>query len=376
MPLKGEELDELLTGWLDDRLAESERQLLERALDSEPTVRKRLDELRQLKADLQVIAKHPPCRTRGEELASRVIRAAQARAIDEDLPESHHVSKGIARQRTPAVSASRSGWKRSSAYVGYAIVAAATLLLAVNNFSYNRPDDDSSRVVQGSNGALSLDRSERPGSPDNDRPFADEPQRPTVAYVGDESFSMTYALVVDIQATKQAIEENVLSEVLERAGIDVAQPIVADTGVEQALNETRMIVQPDAPGGGETIFYFLRAAPTDLDRALQRIWADRLHFPNVGFDLAIDNPQSRLIEQIAKATGRRFAVTESFAAPLVSRDESGSVREEFPGEAKTPRYVSRTSRERGWGGSELTPQSGLNFGPRLASVLLVVRVLE
>lgn len=376
MPLEGEKLDELLTGWLDDRLAESERQLLERALESEPAARQRLDELLQLKADLQVIARRPPRRRQGSELAARVIRAAQARAIEEALPESHHVSKGLSRQMTSAFPASRSGWKRSSVYMGYAIVAAATLLLAVNTFIYNRPDENPSRVVQGSNGALSLGGTDRVVSPDIERPFVDEPQRPAVAYVGDASFSMTYALVVDIQSTKQAIEENVLGEVLERAGIGVAQPIVADTGVEQALNETRMIVQPEAPRGGKTIFYFLRAAPTDLDRALQTIWADRLNFPNVGFDLAIDNPQSRLIEQIAKATGRRFAVTESFAAPLASRDEAGSVQEAFPGEAKAPRYVSRTSRERGWGGSELAPAAGLNFGPQLASVLLVVRVLE
>jgi hypothetical protein len=180
-----------------------------------------------------------------------------------------------------------------------------------------------------------------------------------------------------VQVTKQAIREDTFGNILVAAGVQPAEPITVNPEVEGALAETRMIVQPQESARTEdTILFFMRADAKLLDAALQTIWSDKRHFPNVRLDLAIDNPQSKLIEKIARSTKNRFTTNDSFAAPIATEDATVELpggASPFPGSSSNIKYVSSKSRDRGWsgGGATLAPSSD-----EKSSVLVVLHVVE
>ncbi len=354
MPLDGEKLDELLSGFIDDRLSPSELMQIEEALSSDARARERLSQFRSQKSDLFELGQRMVAGSRLQpDFAGRVVQLVQHRAE-------------LNGNATLRVAASTTRLRRILATGVLAAAAAVLLLVALPSWMQPTPSESLPPLVQNS------------APPDSAVDAAAVPAVevvPAVEYVGemkqDERFA--FALIVDVQIQAEAMKFGVLANVLNQAGIIQAEPIQANAAVLKTLDETRMIVQPSESGAEDTIVFVIRANNDDLDQALRTIFADAGNFPNVSLNVAMD-ARASLIREILHSLGRRFTVDDSFAVALDVHAQAGppaGIPNPFPGSTKGVQYISSVKRSSGWETS--LPQTPAGS---MSTILLVVRVVD
>ena len=287
MPPVGRELDELLSGYIDGQLDDRELRVVEGTLES-PDVQKRLAELRQVGDELRLLHSTFTAPGLPADFAERVLAASRVEPV-----------------------AKKKGWQRS-VFVAAAALA-ASFLLAIYLPSLLAPP------TPGNEDALAVDSTTPPNPFGTQAPAAnDDVQGPDAVagqhYVGDDDFKITYMLVLDLGATAEAIDQQIVEKTLALNGIVVNAPALGGADFEKAMQAVRMNVQPiESPS--ESLVYFVNANLQSLDSALQALRQDTLHFPDYRFDLAFDSPLNRVGEVIAKSTGKQFAVNQPFAVP-------------------------------------------------------------
>ncbi|MCA9131974.1 MAG: hypothetical protein KDA45_02420 [Planctomycetales bacterium] len=374
MPLDGEKLDELLSGFVDAELSPAELKLFAEAVEGNASLQQRVEQLRRQRNELHGLGVQLSAPGGlPNSFADRVIAAARQQAAQSGLPPSHHVRRGgIQPTVSPAAPASLRRRRRALFAGAWAAVVAALLLLSLYI----------PQLIPG----------ERPASVSEPRMLAetqpveaiaapaavaaDADQSETQAYVGQQARGarVMYLLVVDVRMTRSALDNNVLGHVLASSGIPLARPLAASPRAQQALYDSRMIVRPGGGAPEESVLYLVHASMPAVDTALREVWRDDGNFPNVRFDVAFDSPQTRLVEELLQ--GQRHSSTASFAAPLAVSAAEGASEDSrpspFPGSSAAVQYVSRSSRAQGWSAD----QAPLSAGDSMAWVIIVGRVSE
>ncbi len=408
-------LEELLTAYLDGRLEAHAARRLESRLESDRGLRDRLEVLKTQRQALaeafQETVQARQSDPRSDALFERVM--AEVRRVPRvDAPQTadHLASDG---GRT--VVERRRSVQRQVAVVAVA-AAAAVVLLAASLWILDRGSEAPSMAGrQGTGPSAAADRPATPieasqdGQPSDGVGAAegdeathsgaqmaadtsggtatapDRVQDPSTTqpaegdarggqYVSQLDFSQSFVFVVDVEMSAEAVRNDFFRELLQGAGIRVERPIAANEEMKRALAETRMIVQPQAGAETETEtsdawIYFVRADIGQIGPVLDKIYVDRQNFPRVAFDLAIDNPDTRLMQTIARATGQRFAADRPFAAP-VSLSPDDLQPSPLRNVRKPQRFVSATRRQRGFSGDGMAAALP---GGDMSNVLFIVR---
>ncbi len=177
------------------------------------------------------------------------------------------------------------------------------------------------------------------------------------------------ALVLHVAPTKQAQDDGMLQSILAAEGIRSAAPIVADEQLQSELLSSEMIVTDETVS--RSALFYVRAKATAVDAALQKVWSDGVNFPSAYFNLSIDGPESRLMERVARSTGKRFTADQAFAAP-VGRLDNGKPRIELPAFKSQEVLVAKQGRSGMlMSGAAMNPGAG---GGEMADLLILVKL--
>ncbi|GIW96681.1 MAG: hypothetical protein KatS3mg111_0014 [Pirellulaceae bacterium] len=430
MRYEEQHLQELISAHIDGQLSEDGERELEALVANDPLVGERIDRLKQQRQLLQrAFQQALEDRQRDRQVASgafteRILaEIARRHASPVDLEASTAGSPpchvGDREQKVGATSRIRSDgwneWRLAMAAVGIAAIILVALGLTLRGLLESH---ETVAPLAGRGSSATIDRPapelatqnrplprETSPSPDASIALAEvsaEESSPTVTeeatpatplptlrpstpngdsaarYVSELDFSQSFVFVVDVEVSEDALQNNLLQQLLQQAGIEVKESIRSTPSVLAALAETRMIVAPPSPAAAASHsaddsaaeIYFIRADLGQIGPVLDRIYFDRQHFPQVSFDLAIDSPSTNLLRTIARQTGDRFAVTERFAAPLTVPEDSGQSSLRLP---KPARYVSSARRSTGFSSSQM---QALVRGDDLSNVLLIVRAAQ
>ncbi len=390
MPLDGEKLDELLSGFIDGVLTEAERKIVEEAARDDARIEQRILLLRRQAGEVGEVGKllveqsHRQLDlNRHQSLAETVIAQARQQAVRNGLTKTHFVHGHADRnENLVTVSSPRSAsllrrpGKRWIVLTGSMAAAAAILLaLALNRSNESNPATDVASstpnvVPDLPESMLATGATSSHGSPSRDLPTPDNSSPRLVGQFD----HLTYVLVADVQITSAGIREEILESVLAGAGISRVEPVVADAKIIKALDQSRMIVEPKGKPSERVYIMVIRAEMNDIDAALRNIWKDSLHFPNVNLNLAVD-ARAGLVRDILNGTSGRFSLNDSFAVPLAGESPAPrlAASSPFPGPTNGVSYVSSSKRASGWGGAD-----ALSVPPSdsIATILLVIHVAE
>lgn len=416
MPLDGEQLDELLSGFVDGALTQTEQALLEEAARADARVAQRIADLRQQSSWVRQYGRglaEESSVTPG--LAQRVIEVARQRGRAEGLPVDHYIQPYAESAVEPSRSASLSvelAGRQSGRWVAWGgIVTAAALLVAVTWPMWQKPDADrlakhNSPAADLAGASDSLDSADntnaentnadnlvRQDSLGAEGPLtgqASEPAQASSSLVG-KSTGMSYVLVIDVQITAKAQRMQALEKILAAAGIPLAPPVEANPEVLKALDDSRLIVRNPTATTQQISVQVVRGDMHEIDMAFRNVWQDRESFPNVAMNVSIDS-RATLMRAMLQSAGSRFAPTDSFALPLAlqptttslvesesvvaEQEQSGEVSgvaSPFPGADGGVQYVSSGQRARGWGGvGELSASNR----DSMATILLVLHRVD
>ena len=389
MPLDGEQLNELLSGFVDGELTEVERALVEEAAQADTRVGERLRQLRQqsswvqqvgrsLAIDLSAGSENVPS---DQPFAQRVINAAQQRGREMGLPATHYVQPHAVDEVVELSSRRSLGWMAIGAFA-----AAAVLLIAITAITWPKPQQHHlaqqpqtvplDSAAASSNHKLADDSASVESSMDEAMRESDAVGSGLVG----KSAGMSYALVVDLEITADAQRSHVLEKILATAGIPLAPPVAANPEILKALDDSRLIVNNPPATARRVSIQVVRGDMQELDIALRKVWQDSNNFPNVAINLSIDS-RATLMREILRSAGDRFAPTDRFAIPLAvdqtatasrSTDQPGHVSP-FPGADGGVRYISKSQRDSGWEGLGELSVSQLES---MATILLVTHNVE
>ncbi len=366
MPENAENFEELLSAFLDGELSEDEFKQVQAELGRSEPLRRQLSELSDLSRELQGFYRNSSqarkAKAADNTLAARVIAEAQREAVQAGLPDDHHVR--LAERAEIAIISEKKAvdWKKFARFGGWAAAVAAAIFLAVFVPGFFREE------VASDQQALAV--TEDGVSDETSTEQIVQSQRPQ--YVSEIDFQGGFVFVVDVELSAQARQNDALRKLLERAGLTNSEPIIGGFEIKKALSSSRSIIDParDADAS-ETRVYFVRGDFDAVAQVVDTIYADDQSFPRVAFDMAVDNPVAKLMETIARQTGERYAVDESFVAPVVvdSRDSEFSAVSPFGRLPKPSGLVSTAARKRGLDSNSwaLLEKNGLT------SVLLLVR---
>ncbi len=383
MPLEGEKIDELLSGFIDGELNDVERKLVEEAARADVRIEQRILLLRRHAGEVSELgqmlaeARTESSVERRATLADAVIAQARRQSASLGLP-AHHYVHGYAHSSAPASVLTRAWTQRSStqrAWIAGSLATAAVVLLAVfipwqtkvaqpvhlAGSDFNNPE------ASGSIEAGSIETSPTKIIDTTDQ----APAARVVGRFGD----LSYVMVVDIQVTLEGLNQRVLEDVLAAAGIPRTRALPVNAEMLTALDESRMIVDSQTSSSAQKMYLtVVHADMDDIDTALRTIWEDQRHFPNVSLNLAID-ARTALVREILNSTGGRFSFSDSFAIPLTAAEAAPQLTavSPFAGTTDRVRYISSSQRASGWGGSD-----ALTVGPStsMATILLVTHVAE
>jgi anti-sigma factor RsiW len=428
MPLDGNQLDELLSGFIDGQLTEAERQQVEQAISHDSRIADQVERLRRQSASLRslgdaLLTQAKPGLT---SKPNRIIELARQRAEAMELPRNHHVRSSkplpasiqLGNEATTKELASRalhevrgSTWKR---WLALSTVAATLLLFAVlgrqahnvTSVTHQKPANDherASRLDSTAEIASSTPESgaSQPAFPTVVAPHeADLPPSDSTSTVKSSLVSqldsMSYVLVVDVQVTAQALRDGAIDKLFVESGIPVVPAVAADREILKALDDSRLVVRGESVAGAVFV-HVVRGDMQELDVALRKLWQDPARFPNVNLNLSID-ARATLAREILRSLGDRYTVTDRFAVPLVSSVANDATREAaptaavnsaqpvagsspFPGNPNGERYISSSQRAQGWaqGWAELPivpNQDSQNVSEKLVTILLVLHRVD
>ncbi|MEZ6135234.1 MAG: hypothetical protein R3C53_10020 [Pirellulaceae bacterium] len=369
MPREGNNLDErfheLLKAYIDGQLDATELAEAESALDKDPSLRHRLEQLRELSADVKRLPAAAGTHTFAKDFSARIVAEAQRRAIESNLPNGHHVRRAMEDRSEQSPRRRQTGWRLPATVAGGLAALAALLLLTIYLPTlFNAPDALIEPIaeqpdVQPELGPLEVEVAAVP--------TADA--TPAVKYVSDADSKILYSLVMDMQVSRAALDNKYLESVFKDCGVRLEEPIVATKEINEVLTEARTIVRPEDEGLENAYIYFLHADTAAVGRLMQIFYDDLQNVPLLRFDFAFETPTNRLMQKIAEASGKRFAVNESVAAPLAI--DSSLRPSPFAGISAQGKLVSSVERKRpntNAGG----PNMGL-AGQDMSFLLLIIR---
>lgn len=349
---------ELLSAYLDDALEGPERARAEEVLATHPGAVRYLDQLRSTRECLKSV---PRSQLRSS-LAARVLEQARAQALAEGLPGDHHVLRASpdapsATSDAPYVvpsggdgSSKRS--RRVSHRIAWAVMAVAAAVIAglavlplvplnqpQNAVAQHEPGEKVSGEVASGQPASANDEERSPfdsvAANDGSAPEAvgklppgrEPAETPSeVAHVSSDrrrqAPALDFIMIIDAVVSTDAWESDRFEALLEKFGIPVASPIVADQDLIKVLEETRVVVGSAAEvSSGQqprAALIYLRADATTLDRLYQAMHQDRQSFPEVVTDVSID-PNSALHTVL-----RRQSSTEDQRGPAAQVLSAGA----------------------------------------------------
>ncbi len=391
MPLDGENLDELLSGFVDGVLSEAERKLVEEAAQADVRLKQRIYLLQRQASEVGDLGRVLADQARRQRktlldqtLAERVIAQARLQAVKAGLPNSHfvhgqveHARHANAKPNAPITLHRPSTIKHRLLLAGV-LSSAAAVLLAVVLSIYS--DSHSNNVTDVASTNLSAQVPNADDSQENPRVTTGElPESDLTSSEGSSQLvgqfnQITFVLVADVQITARALRENVLEDLLIKAGIPPAAPVVADESMLKAMDQAQMIVNPPSNPSQRIYVTAIRAEMRQIDKALQDIWKDNIHFPNVSLNLAVD-ARANLVREVLNGTRGRFSLTDSFAVPLSAQSAQPDIANSspFPGVPNGVNYVSSSKRSSGWATPETLAEASSGT---ISTILLVTHVIE
>jgi negative regulator of sigma E activity len=277
------ELEELLSGYLDNQLNEDELRVVQTALQ-DPVVQARYDDLSRMRADLKALAA-VPVRSLPSDFAQRVLAAAKAQ-----LPvESPSVSLS---QPSILSSGSHTDHRgRTYKWVAAVVGIAATIALAfwIPQF-LNRKTTPSIEIAEGI----------PPDSPIAEVPPQDNSTKPapTMQYVGRDDLLVQYILTVDVELSENSSIANSLMPLVQRHGIELIKGAKVEGEVKEALDKIRHTLPPaEAPLPSRV--YLFRAPLESLDTVLSTMMENSDTYPVVRFGMAFELPSDPLLDKLS-----------------------------------------------------------------------------
>ncbi|MCA9127792.1 MAG: zf-HC2 domain-containing protein [Planctomycetales bacterium] len=376
MPLDGDKLNELLSGYFDNALSEDERRQVEDALTASQETCQELAFLRNTRESLQALSGSQSGLS--SDFTDRVLQqlpsvAVRDRKSKSKPPKRWQLVLGLSALAASLVFIiSNPGW-----FVGQPELPMANVPEEVENSpDLNQPDgkqpfeEPSLLNADSSLASNNLEPLAEPLQLPPPEPSVLDPTRERtlpVRYLSQASPPM-FALVLHVRPTQAALDDGVLERTFQGAGIPFVSPIVANADVESAVRDVSMIVDSD-PSRWHAALYFVRAEATVMDQALRSVWVDTENFPDAKFNFAIDNPEVRLLGKIASITGERFLINETFAASIAS--DAGDKPVVARSGIAEPVFVSKSERTVWPGGAALAGPTG-----GMSPLLLVVHLPE
>lgn len=408
MPYEGVQLDELLNGFLDGELSELESAQVKRLLAENPAARAQFDELEALRADLKSL-----CRVRqataaglGPNFASRVMAAAQIRAVSE--PQSCDLHVAASKVAVAQVEADRfavqprSRTTRRIALIGLSIAACLALMINSQGWlGFDEPSGSASNIGQTGDAGLAENLQNSVEIAANNVPEAE-----ALAVVDSQTFDsqifessessesladasagtgeavrltnqwtegwrrqLTIIMVVDMTLTAEAADNDYVTNVFAAHSIPLAAPIVADEKLTAFVENSRMSEVAEQPAGQDALIYFVHADSTAVDQLLQTFLDDFANIPALRTDIAFDAPANQLVRKIVESSAGKLAIDETFATPV--SDEEGPRPSPFNQIGPQGKLVASSSR------GQPSQSGGASLGGAGAegksSVLLLVR---
>jgi len=406
MPFEGVQLDELLNGFLDGELSEPESAQVKRLLSENSAARAQFDELEALRADLKSLSRMRQATAPGlgPNFASRVMAAAQIRAVSEPQSSDLHVAasqvavaQGELADRFAVQRRSRT--TRRIALIGLAIAACLALMINSQGWlGFDEPSGSASNIGQTGDAGLAENLQNSAEMAANNVPEAE-----ALAVVDSQTFDsqifessesladasagtgetvrltnqwtegwrrqLTIIMVVDMTLTAEAADNDYVTNVFAAHSIPLAAPIVADEKLTAFVENSRMSEVAEQPAGQDALIYFVHADSTAVDQLLQTFLDDFANIPVLRTDIAFDAPANQLVRKIVESSAGKLAVDETFATPV--SDEEGPLPSPFSDIGPQGKLVASSSR------GQPSQSGGASLGGAGAegksSVLLLVR---
>jgi len=389
-----EQLDELISGYLDGELSQQEKQDLELRLQSDPEAARRLRLLREAR---KALAESQAYRL-PDRFADRVVALARQEAERLGLADDHPVRLGENRLSSNPSSISLSDEKPSVSLSNpvtdkplksnrwtWAYAAAAAVLLVAgtvwwqthngnniqNKQSLAKQPGDSSKpmpvnpqndivpaeapnetqVAQAGTSPRTLpselkpsavpqskddiafaemnsnkgqtdlanvaeNKSSAPASTNpssdvkgNSAPVSDPEMLKQLASAENGSIeAVNLLMVIDIALTKEAWENQSFSKILSEYDIRYERPLVADSSLNEALEESKLVAKSGTDASpveivsnenvGEVQFVFVQARAARIDNAIKDVLERIDEFPNLFFDLSLDAPCQEVVARL------------------------------------------------------------------------------
>lgn len=334
------ELEDLLSGYLDNQLNADELRKVQVALQN-PAVQERYDELCQMRADLKALAAIP-VRSLPGDFAQRVLAAVAAQS--ESQPQVQLQSQPQPQPQPQAQPQPAYARGQATKWLAGLAGLAATIALAIwiprayepkttpVEIAALNPTDDSTEKIES---PVDLENSDLA-----------EPA-PPVQFVRRDDLKIQFIMTLDLELSENSTMANSLSPLLQQHGIQVIKGAKVEGEVKEALEKIRVTLPPeDAPLPSEV--YLLRAAMQPLDTMLETMRMDLDTFPVFRFGLAFELPSDPLLDKLsldssngeslnslktingpvvlsqsmADAISGYVDADDSFAAPLVAADQN------------------------------------------------------
>ncbi len=334
------QIDELISGYLDGILAESERIEVERLLNESEEARSHLQHLRLNRAALGELRSFGGKRSLGKDFAQRVIAEAHRQAIANQLPAEHHVrrSMSVARPRSAlpwqAVAAIAS--IAAMILVGYVVYRGSTDPTTTE--ATESPTDLADSSTGSTSGAELADNGNTSPFPKRsaEQSTANDSEVTLPASIefvrNDRSRRQTVHLsdflmliTLDVFPSLDAWQTHKIDEVLKDNKIASSSPIVS-TGIHEALNNTRAF-KSQAADRGEAFLIFVIASNRELSNLIQTIENRRGDFPRTELNVAADRPSEGLLGKLLKAVSTDAPIIVPFSATVSAANSPGNSSE-------------------------------------------------
>lgn len=360
-------MDELLSAYLDGQLTADELRQVESLLE-EPAARQRLEQLRAVGLRLRTLAAQPS-RGLSKDFSDRVVALA-IRRYQSDVSCSENKQEAV--DVRPLGSSSGLGWNgKLRNALGLIAAVAATILLAV--WMPRLLTQSSSSPPIAADSPLANQTNTQPQSLASSSQATTNEQHSVgkgdlVASGRLSSAQLTYTMVLDVEITLQASQQQLLRSVLAKHGIQIAKTVVVNSQIEAALSRMRHTVPHESlPSISE--LYWVHAPIQVLDQAIQEIQSTVDQFPVCRFDLAFETPAASLSQAIA-ATAQLTSSAGSIAIPVIPSDKEQYRQSPFESVAYQGTLVSANLRPAG--GIESRDDTTVAAGQ--GNLLLLVRL--
>jgi hypothetical protein len=355
----GEDIDELLSGYLDDRLSADERRRVETAMQDDLALVDRLEGLRELSRSLQLAGKQPWKGLSTDFTARVMARCSQvsaSRAVQTAMQGPSPMESGgnrpgslepLSRRSSGQASPSNERGRLQKRLAVAVSALAGMVLIAAVLPRWLREEQSIQPLVNGSiatNASGSRDQLAAPAFPGGDPGGGvSEPDFPNPALHGAEvsgssnlasgaaaqdlpgrmasdrpgATPISYLLVLDLEISAVAADQRYLEGLLAKHGIDLAVGVPMGGEIEKAVNRMRYTVREGQTSRPAELL-LVRAPSAILDAAVGELEAEVALVPGYRFDLAFQTPSVSLSQAIADAMGDPSMLADRIAVPVVT----------------------------------------------------------